>query len=76
MVRTMSLTMSARSRVFRTTWAHPGTMMVLAPWPTGHVRLSAAGIELADARRRPVFVPWDAVAAVRFRWFGPIASWR
>ncbi|WP_326561976.1 hypothetical protein [Micromonospora sp. NBC_01796] len=35
------------------------------------VRLSGTGIELAAARRQPVFVPWDAVEAVRFRWFGP-----
>ena len=36
------------------------------------VRTSPAGIELASARRRAVFVPRHAVAAVRFRWVGPM----
>ncbi|MFK3982674.1 hypothetical protein ACI2K4_20145 [Micromonospora sp. NPDC050397] len=38
------------------------------------VRISPAGIELAAARRQPVLVPWAAVEAVRFRWFGPFTE--
>lgn len=42
------------------------------PW----LRMTASGMELAEERRDPVFIPWSAVSSARLRWGGPLASLR
>lgn len=37
----------------------------------GWIRASAAGLEFAATRRKPVFLPWSAVQSVRLRFTGP-----
>ncbi|BEL05408.1 hypothetical protein Q0Z83_035990 [Actinoplanes sichuanensis] len=37
----------------------------------GWIRASAAGLEFAATRRRPVFLPWSAVRSVGLRFAGP-----
>jgi len=38
------------------------------PW----LRTSEAGLEVAASRADPIFLPWPAIASVRFRWRGPL----
>lgn len=38
------------------------------------VRASAAGLEFAGTRRKPVFLPWSAVRSVRLRFAGPMTE--
>jgi hypothetical protein len=40
----------------------------------GWVRASAAGLEFAASRRKPVFVAWNAIQSVRLRFAGPLTE--
>jgi hypothetical protein len=40
----------------------------------GWIRASAAGLEFASTRRKPVFLPWSAVQSVRLRFTGPLTE--